>query len=379
MTPDLDSLLRAADPAGRTPDDAALLARVRDRVDVERAGSLPAGHRRSPWPRRVTLIAAAAAVLTAVPLVISAVQDDGGGAPALVSPAVAADGSISCADGYASVVRPEEAEVRLLPDELPSGWAYRSIMVRHNSRASTCIPPSLAVVEQDAAGVVTARLAVTGPVDARIDRLHLVDESEPDTVLGHPALRFDVQASTTGLRRWVWTDGQGQQWSVEADGMTLEAARQALTAVRVDGPQVGWDPTLSPGWVVVHQRAGAPYATPQHVTTWWTELTDGEITRVLDVEVFGPVQLPLAVGADVGDRLTTLAGRPAIIARPQGGEADGGPPGSTPRTFVLVEPTAGALALVAPPDDERSGFEQMLASLRQVPSDDPRLARYGTD
>ncbi|MGY1843185.1 hypothetical protein [Modestobacter sp. SYSU DS0875] len=379
MTRDPDALLRAADPAGHDPDDPALLTRVRARVDAERATTAPAGGHRSPWPRRVVLIAAAAAALTAVPLVISAFQDDGGGAPTLLSPAVATDGSISCGNAYASAVRPEDAEVRLLPDRLPSGWSYRSIMVRHNSRASTCIPPSLAVVRQDEAGLVTARIAVTGPVDARVDQPHLVDGSVPDTVLGHPALRFDVQASTTDLRRWVWTDDQGQQWSVEAAGMPLEEARQALAAVLVDGTRVSWDPAAGPGWDVVHQREGAPYTTPQNVTTWWTELTDGEITRVLDVEVPGPVLLPLAATADVGDRLTTLGGRPAIIARPQGGEADGGPPGSTPRTFLLVEPAPGTVALVTPPDDERTEFEQMLASLRQVPADDPRLARYGTD
>ena len=376
MTADLDALLRAADPAARDVDPA-LLTRVRTRVDAERAGAV-VGRRRSPWPRRVGLVAAAAAVLTAVPLVVSAVHDRDGGSPSLVSPAVAADGRINC-NGYATAVAPEDAAVRLLPDQLPDGWRYRYIMVRHDARTSDCIPPSLTVLRQDADGLVTGRIEVTGPVDARVDRPKLIDEGVPDTVDGHPALRFDVARSTIGLRRYVWTDGQGRWWSVEAAGMPVEEARQALSALHVDGTQVRWDPAVTPGWTVVHQRTGVPYSTPQEVTSWLMELTDDEITRDLLVDVVGPVQLPLAASADIGDRLTTLDGRPAIIARPQGGEADGGPPGSKPRTFELVEPTPGATALVAPPEGELAGFEEMLASLRQVPADDPRLARYGTD
>ena len=378
MTRDLDALLRDADPLRDASDDAVLLSTARDRVDRERAGAV-SGRRRLHWGHRTVLIAAAAAVVTAVPLVVGMLEDEGGGTSALVTPAVAADGSISCGDAYASVVHPEDAEVRLLPDRLPDGWSYRSIMVRHHSRAGTCIPPSLTVLRQDATGQVTGRVEVTGPVDARIDQPQMVVDSVPDTVLGHPALRFDVQASAIDLRRWVWSDEQGQQWSLETTGMPVEEARQAVTAVVADGPRVRWDPAVTPGWTVVHQREGAPYATPQEVTTWWMELTDGEITRVLDVEVVGPVQLPLAATADIGDRVTTLDGRPAIIARPQGGEADGGPPGSKPRTFVLVQPVTGAVALVAPPDGEQSAFEDMLASLRQVPADDLRLRDYGTD
>ena len=377
MTDDLDALLRAADPLRDRPGADRLPAGLRERVDRERSGVAPAS-RRPRWVRRTVLVAAAAAVVTAVPLVVSTLGDDGGGAPALVAPAVAADGSISCGDGYASAVAPEDADVRLLPDRLPDGWSFRSIMVRHNSRASTCIPPSLTVLRQDATGLVTGRIEVTGPVDARIDQPQLV-ESVPDTVFGHPALRFDGLVSTIDLQRWVWSDEQGQQWSLMTTGMPLEEARQALTAVVADGPRVSWDAAVTPGWTVVHQREGAPYATPQEATSWWMDLTDGEITRVLDVEVVGPVQLPLAARADVGDRLTTLGGRPAIIARPQGGEADGGPPGSTPRTFVLIEPVEGAFALVTAPEGEQAAFEDMLVSLRQVPADDQRLHDYGTD
>jgi len=377
MTPDLDALLGAADPARQAGPDGALLARVRERIDAERADVTPAGHHRWPWPRRVALIAAAAAVLTAVPLVVSAVHDGDGGGPALVSPAIAADGSITCIPGDTAVVAPGDASVRLLPDQLPSGWSYRSIMVRHTPRNS-CIPVSLAVVRQDADGLVTARIAVTGPVDAQIDEPQLVDESVPDTVAGHPALRFDVARSTIGLRRWVWTDDGGRWWSVETAGMSLEEARQALASVHVDDTQLSWDAAATPGWTVVHQREGAPYETAQDVTSWSIELTDGEITRVLGVDVTGPVQLPLATRVDVGDRLSTIGGHPAIIARPQGGEADGGAPGSLPRTFVLIEPEPGTVALSAPPDDERADFEDMLASLRQVAADDPRIERYGT-
>jgi hypothetical protein len=75
VTSDLDTLLRDADPLRDRPadGDTALLPVLRDRVDAERADTVPA-YRPLHWGRRIGLVAAAAAVLTAVPLVISAVS-----------------------------------------------------------------------------------------------------------------------------------------------------------------------------------------------------------------------------------------------------------------------------------------------------------------
>src|SRR3569833_1405371 len=102
MTRDLDALLRDADPLRDASDDAVLLSTARDRVARERAGAVP-GRRRLHWGHRTVLIAAAAAVVTAVPLVVGMLEDEGGGTSALVTPDVAADGSNSSGDAYAGV------------------------------------------------------------------------------------------------------------------------------------------------------------------------------------------------------------------------------------------------------------------------------------
>ena len=378
MTRDPDSVLRDADPArGAAPDDA-LLTRLRERVDAERTDVVPAGHRRSPWPRRLTLVAAAAAVLTAVPLVISAVGDgDGRSGRSLVPPAIAADGSISCVSGYTAAVPPEDAAVRLLPDRLPDGWAYTAIRARQDDPAA-CGPPSLTALREDPTGLVTGRIAVTGPIDARV-RQGKLTRSVPDTLFGHPAHRFDG-TSPDGVEhhRWVWTDDQGQ-WSAEASGMPLGEAVQLLAAVSIDGPQVGWDAAAAPGWSLVHLRDGAPYGVVTGTYRWSADLTDGGEQRFLEVSVSRSPAVPLLAGVGVGERVVTLAGRPAVLGHPRGGESNGGPPGSVATTPVLVELAPGTVAWSFGTDEQLPAVEEMLGSLRQVPADDPRIERYDTD
>ena len=380
MTLDLDRLLCAADPVRGEGQDDALLARVRERVDRERTEITPGGRRRSPWPRRMTLVAAAAAVLTAVPLVISAVTGDDG-PPRLLPPAVAYDGSITCASGYVSGVAPRDVAVRLLPDQLPSGWSYTQIFARENP-SQRCVPPSLTALRADATGLVTGRISVTGPVDARIDQGKLVAESAPDTVFGHAARRFDAQVDDVAFHRWVWTDDQDRQWSVEASGMPLEKARQALAAVSIDGSDVAWDGAAAPGWTLVHLREGQPYGVSGELT-WWVELTDGTQHRLLQVYVSDGPAVPLHAGAGIGEQLTTVGGHPAILSQvrvnqaPPGTETDT-PPGSVTRP-VLVEVAPGTVAFSFSMGDDLPDVERMLTSLRQVAPDDSRLQQYGTD
>jgi hypothetical protein len=80
-----------------------------------------------------------------------------------------------------------------------------------------------------------------------------------------------------------------------------------------------------------------------------------------------------------GDRLTTVGGHAAVLGRPRGGEANGGPPGSTPTTPLFVEVAPGTRAFSWAAEQDLDDVERMLASLRQVAGDDPRLERYGTD
>ena len=379
MTRDLDTLLRDADPLrARSDDDTALLAAARERVDRERDGTLVAlPGRPSPWRRRVALVAAAAAVLTAVPLALGLVDGDDG-RPPLLPPAVAADGTIICGTGYAAPIDPEDSPVRLLPDRLPSGWSYTRIFAREDT-LTRCVPPSLTALRQDAQGRVTGRVSVTGPVEAHVDQGELVDSSMPDAVFGHTARRFDVQHHDVAVHRWVWTDDAGEQWSAEVGGLPVEEARQALTAVSIDGPQVAWDAAASPGWTLAHLRDGAPYDVSYGQVTWWVEMTDGSEVRVLQVNLADGAAVPLLADAAVGDLLTTVGGLPAVLGRPRGGEDAGGPPGSEPTTPLLVEVAPGTVAWSWAAVEELPEVQAMLDSLRQVGATDPRLSHYGTD
>jgi hypothetical protein len=379
VTRDLDTLLRDADPLRDRPaDDGALLRAARERVDRERADLVP-DRRRPRWPHRVALVAAAAAVLTAVPLVIGAVSGDGDGRPPFLEAAVAANGEIICASGYTTTVPPGESAVRLLPDQLPSGWSYTTIFVRSDASAG-CVRPSLTALREDPTGLVTGRISVTGPVDARIDRGGLVADTVADTAFGYAARRFDATTEYE-THRWVWTDEEGRQWSAEASGMPLAEARQELAAVSIDGADLAWNGAAAPGWTLVHLRQGAPYGV-SGTLTWWVELTDGGARRFFQVWVGDP-DVPLLATTGVGEQVTTLDGHPAVLGQvrindaPPGTESDT-PPGSASRP-VLVELAPGTVASSFSMGEDLPEVERMLTSLRQVAPDDPRLERYGTD
>jgi hypothetical protein len=381
VTRDLDTLLRDADPLrARSDDDAALLRAVRQRVDRERADVRPA-HLRPRWSRRVVLIAAAAALLTAVPLVLSVVLGDDGDENGILPASVAANGEISCGGGYASAVAPQDSPVRLLPDRVPPGWSYTKIFVRSDTTAG-CVPPSLTALREAADGTVTGRISVTGPVEARVNQGKIVAASVPDTLFGNAARRFDLQPFDVAFHRWFWTDDQGRRWSVEASGMPLKEARQDLAAVSISGSDVAWNAAAAPRWTLVHLREGAPYGVSGQLN-WSVEMTDGSTRRFLDVSRPRGVKVPLLASTAVGDQVTTVDGHPAVLGRvrvnqaPPGTETDT-PPGSVTRP-VLVELSPGTVAFSFAMGDDLPEVERMLASLRQVPRDDPRLERYGED
>lgn len=384
MTRDLDSLLRGADPLGDASADDALLPRLRARVDAERAGALPL-RRRPRWVRRAALVAAAAAVVTAVPLVVSTLDDGRDGPPALLAPAVAAtigaDGTISCVGSYTASVPVEDARVRLLPDRLPEGWSYDELFARQDDPAA-CGPVSLAALRTDATGLVTGRVSVTGPIAAEVDRRGFRNAAE-DTLFGRSAQRFDATAEATEYHHWVFSDAQGQ-WAAEASGMPLDEARRTLASVAIDGPQVTWDAaTAEPGWTLVHLRTGPPYGTVPGRFTWYVELMDGAQRRSLDVTVADP-PVPLVAGAGIGEQVTTLDGHPAVLlpVRTAGPVAPGTEtdvPGGTSTQHVLVEVAPGTVAHSMAFDDDLADVEAMLTSLRQVPADDPRIEEHAVE
>ena len=381
MTRDLDTLLRDADPLRDRPADDDVLRAARARVDAERAGVVPL--RRRHWPRRVALIAAAAAAITAVPLVLSALHDDPHGRQVLPAAIAAANGQIQCGSGYASAVHPQDTSVRLLPDALPNGWSYSKIFARDEVEYGWCVPPSLTALQVAPDGTVTARLAVTGPVPARMDQLKLHGHSAPDTVQGQPAKRYDLQSNTdVAVHHWIWNDDQGQLWQAEVDGLPLADAQQVLAVAATDGTQVVWNAAAAPGWRQVQLRGGPPYGVDPHRLIWYAEMTGGPM-RTLTVTDAHEGRVPLWTNAGVGDQLATIGGHPAILGQVRGpapavsGETD--VPAGTVTRPVAVEITPGTEAWTWSTPDELPAIERMLASLRQVAATDPRLKKYGTD
>jgi hypothetical protein len=373
VTRDLDTLLRDADPLRTRPgDDVSLLATVRERIDRDREPVSSPHGRRMTWPRRIGLAAAAAAVLTAVPLVLSAVlPDDAGLQQHVVPAAVAGDGTIDCGTGFAAVIDPADADPRLLPDQVPHGWRLTEVFARESSTTGWCIPPSLAVLQFGPDEVVSGTLRVIGPIQAVIDDRSM-GGSTPDTVDGHAARLFTA-ADGGPLNRWIWTDDHGQQWEAESDGASLEQARTALAAVATSGSRISWSPARAAGWTAVHVRTGAPYSTHRQGLEWYMRFDGHGREQMLEVDRDGGPTVPLAARAQVGSRLTTLGGRPAVIS-----PGDGVPAA----TAVQVEVGPGTTAWGRAAGDDLADLADlttMLTSLRDVQRDDPQLARYGTD
>jgi hypothetical protein len=380
VTIDLDTLLRDADPLRRaTPDtsDDQVLAAARHRVDRARATVPLPGPTVPPrpvWPIRVALVAAAAAVLTAVPLVLSAVLPEDSGIPGVVPAAVASDGTLDCGRGFADPIGPDEADVRLLPDHVPAGWSLDAVFARSTTEAGWCLPPSIAALRIGADDVVTGRLSVVGPIEATIDD-HTAGRSTPDTVDGHPARVFSFDDGEP-FQRWFWTDDGGRQWVAEAVGLPLVEARAVLTAASTDGSAVSWDTARAPGWTLVHQRTGVPYGTTRTGLDWYVRFTDNGQERLLEV-AHGQDAVPLLSYAAVGSRVLTLDGHQAL-RHPATASADGNGATAGPVTPLDIEISPGTVASVWAAGD-LPAVEDLLTSLRSVPADDPRLRTYWTE
>lgn len=365
MTTDrqIDVLLTLTDPAAD-----------REPVDLDGARELfhqrlVARELRSPWPGRAAVIAAAAAVVTALPFAVSAVLPDRSG---LEPAAVAADGQLDCGRGFAAPIGPATASLRLLPTALPPGWSLAQVLARDSTAQGWCVPPSLSVLREDSSGTVTGTVSVVGPIRAYVDATGY-GSSTTATVDGHPA-RLWVYPHPGGAvaQRWLWTDGDGQQWEATVDGLATEDAQALLGAVSTSGTALRWDVAATPGWTVVHQRTGAPYDTSRHHLEWTVRFQADGVERSLDVDHRYDDAIPVATQASVGSRLTTVDDHPAVVL-PLAGGADADGSHVVPVVPVAVELASGTIATGGARGD-LAQVQALLASLTDTPADDPRLA-----
>ena len=387
MADDLD-LLAAVDPERPAlvsgTADTERLARLRARIDAERRPVIPSRRRSSTWPRRGALLAVAAAAAIAVPVVVSGVAPD---TPIgqVVSPqalAVAPDGSLQCTApdgvGSAEAIDPRLSDVRMLPSELPAGWSLTTVFARLE-QSSTCLGPSLAVVET-AGDAVTSTLSVTGPFEALPDQAGMGTDTVLDDVVDGRAARLFVVFDD--LHRWLWQDAEGRSWLAEVDGRSIEEARALLAGVGTEGDRVTWDAAVAPDAELVHQRTGPPYGVNSSATVWYVGVSDGTQEVVLSVTGRAGDDIPLRARAAAGYLLADAGGVEFLVdegvgeAVEVGVEADT-PPGS-PWAWALGDLGSG-LTVTGGWTGTADELLPILASLKAVPADDPRIAEHALD
>ncbi|MEU8264824.1 hypothetical protein AB0C02_29935 [Micromonospora sp. NPDC048999] len=356
-------VLLAANPVpGAALGEEERLAAIRAAVDTRR-GAVAPRVRRSFVRRRLVLLAGLSAAAVAVPLIVAVAGPQllDGKPGNLISVAVAADGSLSCGpdfEGHAEPIRPDEAKVRLFPTELPSSWRLVNIFARSSTMPAACTTPSLMAADLDEHDIMRGGVWVSGPVDEITFEQDGVEMSPKpirtdDTLNGQPAVRFQFRDSYS----WLWTDNRRKQWHATVAGYSLDRAKKILAALGTDGDQVTWAADKAPGLRVLHRRIGPPYRAETPTESWYIRLNDGQRERIVNVES-GRLK-PLAADLTPGVRLGDLVGR-TEIDWPQ---------------VLNFEPLPGSHASTEVHGDA-DAVRTVLAGLRQLPADDPRLVQY---
>ncbi|MCI0685665.1 MAG: sigma-70 family RNA polymerase sigma factor [Sporichthyaceae bacterium] len=373
------NLLAANDPAGGEATeeaDAARLVAIRAMVDMAartvepRPSTLepspPAGETRSVSPRGLVVGGLAATVLAVLAVLVSALLPDGARAP-LSEPAIADDGQLNCGDGYAAAIPPRDADLRLLPTSLPSGWTLTRIFARDETFRGYCAPPSLTVADPDQSW---PRMSVYGPFPAiSIDGF---GTGTPVTIVSRPGLRFDYDSATPReLHRWVWTDQSGHTWMAETWGYPLNEANTVLDAVSTEGDQVRWEPADPTSQLsVLHQRTGPPYLTDSRSLAWYVDLNGPGGPLSLQVsKTYRDDPVPLLASTSPGPfgEVTRLSGRTLILQDDEGG--------ASPR-FLAYELAPGVVVQAEIRGHPLPDVLAIISSLTDVPTDDPRLETH---
>jgi hypothetical protein len=368
-------LLASSDPqrGGSTDEtDAARLVAIRAMVDtaVTAVEPSPSTKRtRSVGPRGLVVVGVTVAVLAALAVLVPALLPDGARAP-LSDAAIADGGRLNCDEGYAAAIPPRDADLRLLPARLPSGWTLTRIFAREETFRGYCVPPSLTVADPDQPW---RRMSVYGPFPAiSLDGL---GEGTPVTVVGRPGLRFDYDfASPHELHRWVWTDGAGQTWMAETSGYPLTEADTVVATVSTEGDRVRWEPAdptrrLS----VLHQRNGPPYPTDSRSLAWYVDLDGPGGPLSLQVsKTYRDDPAPLLASTSPGPfgEVTRLNGRTLILNHEGGRESP---------TLLAYEWAPGVVVQAEIRSHALADALAIIGSLTDVPADDPRLETYALD
>jgi hypothetical protein len=368
-------LVATSDPqrGGSTDEaDAARLVAIRAMVDTALTAVKPSPstkRTRSVWPRGLVVVGVAVTVLAALAVLVPALLPDGARVP-LSDPAIADGGRLNCGEGYATAIPPRDADLRLLPARLPSGWTLTRIFAREQTSRGYCVPPSLTVADPNQSW---RRMSVYGPFPAiSLDGL---GAGTPVTVVGRPGLRFDYEVATPHeLHRWVWTDGTGQTWMAETSGYPLTEADTVVTAVTTQRDRVRWEPADPTSRLsVLHQRSGPPYPTDSRSLAWYIDLDGPRGPLHLQVsKTYRGDPAPLLASTSPGPfgEVTRLNGRMLILNN----EGRRGSP-----TFLAYELAPGVVVQAEIRSHALADALAIISSLTDVPANDPRLETYALD
>lgn len=359
-TDDLLALVRSADPLQHVDGADDHLSSARRVLDARTSG-VPRQVPARTWRRRLVTVLAVATVLPLAAVVVPALP--GGPSPSrpLLGTATAGEGGLTCGTGYAQPIRPDTAEVRPFPADLPPGWTVEDLFARSESSTGWCTVPSLNAASVDSAGLVTGSVTLTGPM--RGVRVDDAETEVPDRIGAYAARRLGPPLSgAPQFLRWIVTDEHGEQWYAVTNGYPLERARQLLGAATFVDRTVVWDTAAAPGLRVLHRRTGAPYPTSSTGESWYLEFGGVAAGRMLTADA-GRSDASVGARAVVGTRLTTIADRPALVY-----EQDG------VASSVYTELRRGVLAGVDVSGD-LPDVERVLAGVVDLPADDPRLDR----
>ena len=375
---DAMELLREANPArrGQLDQSEARLAHIRAEVDdrVQRGFLKEVVTTRARRSRRPALLAAAVVVAVIGAVALSLVQPGSGPSLAGTSAALDPSGEVDChamGGNTTTEIAPTQAQLRLLPTYLPSGWKIGRMWARREAYACTQTPSLTAVVlGQD--GQVQSSVMIRGPLDFTVDTSNA--SVTDTTVAGAPAKLFiNDSPKGPGERVWLWKVA-GRTWYMKTYGFDDAANAAIADAVRLAGDQVTLDASTAPNDLTVIARRSGPAFGAQTVEQWYVTLGQSAMNSRADGEVWMRVAYipggPLGLDGAFPDQYVSKVNGAWVIKQfAYGGmESYEGQPG----VAVMFDPpwSGGQPSLGSMPADE---WAKVVQSLVPVPVSDPRL------
>ena len=377
--PGIEDLTRA----GQVPANPDALEAARAQLDAAIAAEPATGtgavlpvarSARRRWAYRSLAVAAALALLPLGRIALDTARPD------VARVAIAADGSLQCSnEGFAAPIAPRDADLRLLPADLPDGWAVATIAARWETSndLAACRVPALSLVRVDADRVLTGRVTVHGPFDA-VDVEAFTGSRSNVEVAGEPGLLLD--GTDYGFQRWVWTAAD-RTWVMEAQELTREDGQVVAAGITTTGTDADWQPTNDDAdlQVVAHRSGPPPTYRPARLA-WYVDLTGPDGHAAHYEMVYQPEHPTPALEAAYPGGVVSADGTEARMERP--GPSEGEDLIIVWRDGLRISAGPGPIFRSddnPPTPVSSSTLSAIVDSLAPAPADDPRLTEHALD